>query len=114
MTTYLATHTRNADNPGAAEKCTRAFCSDQHRKSYMWNPREFELRDDPSYEFDETCANCGKLIPASALVTCPDCDGQYVATWVYDGCDDVGGSSHDQGYQCVECGYKWSVPTSVG
>jgi hypothetical protein len=61
MTTYLATHKRDADMWDEGEEITRpycALCAVNAVKLYTW-------RRDDSYEFDEVCANCGKLVLAS-------------------------------------------------
>ena len=58
MVTYTATH--------QMVPRTLAYCSDICRaKSLGFTFDLFDLRDDDSYEFDETCANCGSLIKAS-------------------------------------------------
>lgn len=69
MTTYLATETFDDSYRGRprhwveAQEITNAFCSTDCRTHYLGNDTGVE-RDDPSYEFDETCANCGSLVPA--------------------------------------------------
>ena len=63
MTTYLATKW-TADPDDASEEFTESYCSDSCRfVDQTWLERIY--RDDDSYEFDETCANCGKLVPAA-------------------------------------------------
>ena len=59
MTTYLGTAAIRG------ELITDAFCSKNCRG--MAEPWEWITRDNDSYEFDETCATCGTLIPASTI-----------------------------------------------
>lgn len=64
MTTYLSTQ----KNWGA-EDWTQPYCSEFCRDLRDGASHAFlstQFRDDDAYEFDETCATCGKLIPASA------------------------------------------------
>ena len=53
---------------GECEK-SFAFCRPQCRSSYFTRAmRKFTTyRNDDRYEFDETCANCGVLIPAGEV-----------------------------------------------
>ena len=68
MTTYLATGAVSA--PRADEVKTLAYCSPPCRRETedqsLSQGFVLTFRDDNSYEFDETCANCGVLIPASS------------------------------------------------
>lgn len=63
MTTYLATTSVGSD------LVTRPYCSHDcrfmaHRRS-EGDHASYVARDDTRYEFDETCALCGKFIPES-------------------------------------------------
>lgn len=70
MTAYLATFTEHGD------LITRPYCSlicridgaRAGRGPNWWDNASYVGRDDDHYEFDETCANCGVLIPASPEV----------------------------------------------
>jgi hypothetical protein len=79
MTTYLAFDEEGM--PDGETLTVRTYCSDKCREDHADEPTEpcslghdgccghiFTdwTRDDGSYEFDEECANCGKLVPASA------------------------------------------------
>ena len=61
MTTYLETY--EAAGP-PAQDITHAYCSTLCRATHI-GPVVRNRREDDRYEFDETCANCGVLIPAS-------------------------------------------------
>ena len=56
VTTYLANETRG-DLTG--ESYTLVFCSAECRRDDQRKKLGAKFRDDDSYEFDETCANCG-------------------------------------------------------
>ena len=63
MTTFLATAWTPEDKP---EEYTTPYCSwacldadNPHDLRDQWNDERY------FYEFDETCANCGKLVPAA-------------------------------------------------
>ena len=63
MTTYLATQVAEWPIQMRGESVTDVFCSKNCRG--MAEPYEWITRDDDSYEFDEVCASCGKLVLAS-------------------------------------------------
>jgi len=71
MTTYLATAELENYNEGRwhDEEISFAFCAPSCRAYHFTARAEVRntWRDDDSYEFDETCANCGSLIPASTI-----------------------------------------------
>lgn len=69
MTTYLATH-RAITSPFCSERCRDEFVGDVTDQAFSdWTDT---YRTDDRYEFDETCANCGALIPASAPYNASD------------------------------------------
>ena len=64
MTTYLATNHRGKRNEVTYAYCSK-MCRYRHTSGSPRIPRKnMEWRDDTSYEFNETCLNCGALIPA--------------------------------------------------
>lgn len=68
MTTYLATTSVSAElitRPYCCEIC-RSRGAREGRGPHWRDSASCVIRDDSAYEFDETCANCGALIPASA------------------------------------------------
>ena len=70
MTTHLAIWTTSVTRN--REEVTMAFCTKMCRHRWLsGSPRipanRFDKMDLDSYEFDETCANCGKLVPADPI-----------------------------------------------
>ena len=64
MTTYLSTNHRGKRNEVTYAYCSK-MCRYRHTSGSPRIPRKnMEWRDDTSYEFNETCLNCGALIPA--------------------------------------------------
>lgn len=77
MTVYLATtsYLGLADD-GSAELLTEVFCSWKCRRDAVAVDRRVTARLALDYyEFDEACANCGQLIPASPLPLSTTWDG---------------------------------------
>lgn len=62
MTTYLATQVE------LPEEITSAFCSQGCLANHILSSGDTWWKNmvaDDSYEFDETCASCGKLVPVA-------------------------------------------------
>lgn len=68
-TTYLATGGgcgRSDDDPLTVPYCSPICRAEAEGAEVDGKPYVLEFRDDSRYEFEETCAACGAVIPASA------------------------------------------------
>lgn len=67
MTTYLLTGPvyETEDAYFSAPFCSPLCVAEYRLDGSRHNSESDELRADDNYEFDESCTNCGALIPAS-------------------------------------------------